>query len=184
MLNKKSINLIYKWRVKAGTLGLVLALFFAQPTISSFLAGFTICGLGLALRAWACGHLKKDKSLAISGPYRFTRNPLYLGNLIIGLSVVITSLSLIVAIYFVLYFFIFYPVIIVVEKEKMKQRFPEEYNQFEEHVPLFFPTLKPSLPQNNPRFSWSLYLQNKEWRAVVAGFLFWGIILAKMLLLK
>lgn len=184
MKNKKILQLLYGWRVRMGSLGLLLALILAKPSPLSLGVGFAVCYLGLGLRAWACGHLKKDKSLAISGPYRFTRNPLYLGNLVIGISVVIASRSVVVVAYFILYFLIFYPVIVSVEKAKMKQRFPAEYLQFEENVPLFFPTLKPSLPRSDQRFKWSFYYQNKEWRAGLASFLFWVILFAKLLLLK
>ncbi|MCP2620358.1 hypothetical protein NLC35_03850 [Candidatus Aminicenantes bacterium AC-334-K16] len=183
MAEKKVINLLYRWRVRVGSLGLVVALIFAAPTGLSLLAGLVICFLGLGLRAWACGHLEKDKALTISGPYRFTRNPLYLGNLIIGLSVVIAARSMVVLSYFLFYFLLFYPVIISYEKQKMKQIFPEDYHQFENQVPLFFPSLKPALPRNNRRFQWSLYQKNRELRAVGAALIFWALLLSKMLFL-
>jgi len=180
MGKKKIIALIYRWRVRVGSLGLLLALILAKPSWLSLGVGLSVCGLGLGLRTWACGHLEKDKALTISGPYRFTRNPLYLGNLIIGLSVVIGARSVIVLFYFLFYFLLFYPVIISVEKQKMQQIFPHEYPEFENQVPLFFPSLKPSLPRNNRRFQWSLYQKNKEIRALWAALIFWSLLTIKM----
>jgi len=179
-VEKKIVPFLYRWRVRVGSLGLLLALLLAKPTWCSLLVGLGVCLVGLGLRTWACGHLEKDKALTISGPYRFTRNPLYLGNLIIGLSVVIGARSLIVFIYFLSYFLLFYPVIISVEKQKMQQIFPNEYRKFENQVPLFFPCLKPSLPRNDRRFQWSLYQKNREIRALWAALVFWGLLVIKM----
>src|ERR1044072_9508963 len=60
-------------------------LFFARPTPKMLLIGASVSLLGLALRAWAAGHIRKYAQLATSGPYAFTRNPLYLGRFLLGL---------------------------------------------------------------------------------------------------
>ena len=93
MSDSKIITTIYKWRVRFGLLALILTVLFARPNLISLLTGLTVTILGLILRLWACGHLKKEKELTTSGPYRHTRNPLYLGNVIIGIGVVIGALG-------------------------------------------------------------------------------------------
>ena len=74
---------------------------------------------GLLLRAWASGHLRKEKELTISGPYQYTRNPLYLGSLVIGAAIVIGCRSWWIFVIFILYFLLFYPVAVLFEQEKM-----------------------------------------------------------------
>jgi len=80
---------LYRWRVRAGFLGIIVTIIIAKPSLLSLLTAMGICSLALILRTWAAGHLKKEKELTISGPYQYSRNPLYLGNVIIGISVVI-----------------------------------------------------------------------------------------------
>jgi len=118
-----------------------------------------------------------DRSLSLhqksSGPYRYTRNPLYLGNLLIGIGVVVSALSLWVLAVFLVLFLVFYPVVIHSEKQKMEHLFPTEYTTYREKVPLFLPNLKPSLPRQTTPFSRSLYKKNKECRALIGTAIFW-----------
>jgi protein-S-isoprenylcysteine O-methyltransferase Ste14 len=182
MPDSKIWKFIYTWRVRFGFLGIVLALLLSRPTVISLLVGLMITDVGLLLRFWACGFLRKDKRLAVSGPYRYTRNPLYLGNLIIGIGVVAGSYSVWVALIFLLYFLIFHPVIILVEKTRMKNLFPEEYEEYSQRVPLFFPALRPSLPKSHQKFSLELFQKNKEYRALLGAVIFWTIIAVKLIL--
>jgi protein-S-isoprenylcysteine O-methyltransferase Ste14 len=170
---------IYKWRVRSGLLFALAALVFAQPNLCSLLAAFGLAIIGLALRTWASANLKKEKELTISGPYRYTRNPLYLGNLILGIAIAIAAQSWLVLIFFLAYFAIFYPVIIYVEKERMAQIFPERYQEFSAKVPLFFPALRARMASVNNGFSWDLYIKNKEYRALIGTILYWIALAAK-----
>jgi protein-S-isoprenylcysteine O-methyltransferase Ste14 len=153
----------------------------AQPALVSLLAGGTICCLGLVFRGWASGHLRKEKELTVSGPYRYTRNPLYFGNLIIGIGVVVAAHSWWVAGIVVVYFLLFYPVIIRVEIERMKRLFPEKYRDYSQRASLFWPALKSSLPLSH-RFSWNLYKKNKEYRALVGALAFWVLLAIRLIL--
>ena len=173
---------LYAWRVRAGLLGVVLAAIFTNPNITSLTAGFAVCLAGLFLRAWAAGHLRKDEELTVSGPYRRTRNPLYLGNLVIGLGIVIASRSLWVLGILTIYFLLFYPLIIQMEVEKMRNLFPREYTEYSQKIPLLFPFRWSSSPFKKRKFSWELYLKNKEWRALLGTIIFWLIMLTKLLL--
>lgn len=182
-MNRASIiDAVYRWRVRCSLMGLILAVVLARPNFQSLLAGLGFCILGLLLRAWACGHLRKDVKLTTSGPYRYTRNPLYLANLIIGISVVAAARSWWVFAFFCLYFLLFYPVIIKREKEKMEKFFPGKYEEYSQKVPLFFPALKPNPPASEKTFDWALFKKNKERRAGIAALFFWAIIMLKMIL--
>jgi len=153
MAESKIFSTIYTWRVRSGLLALVLTILFARPTLLALLIGLAVTSAGLALRLWACGHLKKEKELTTSGPYRHTRNPLYLGNLFIGIGVVISSYSWWAVLIFAIYFLVFYPVIILEEKGRMKKLFPNQYKPYSQKVPLFFPNFRPSWPKGPRKFS-------------------------------
>jgi len=176
-------DIIYRWRVRAGFIGLILVILLSRATLYSLLGGMGLCLLAITLRTWASGHLKKEKELTISGPYQFTRNPLYLANFIIGASVVVASNSLWILGFFIVYFLIFYSVALKREREKMKELFPGEYEKYKKRVPFFLPSLKNSSSSNKNKFSWRLYKKNKECRALLGAVVFWLIMWAKMIFL-
>src|SRR5437870_13772401 len=92
-----------RWRVPLGFVCAALFLFFARPNVWTLIVGGGVALPGLALRAWASGHLRKNETLATSGPYAYTRNPLYLGSFLIGLGFTIASgQSLLIAIFLVM----------------------------------------------------------------------------------
>jgi protein-S-isoprenylcysteine O-methyltransferase Ste14 len=164
---------ISRWRVRISLVCALLAVVLAKPKLWSLFVGLGLTLLGLFIRTWACGHLEKEKKLITTGPYRYTRNPLYLGNLLIGIGVVVSALSLWVLAVFLVLFLVFYPVVIHSEKQKMEHLFPTEYATYREKVPLFLPNLKPSLPRQTTPFSRSLYKKNKEYRALIGTAIFW-----------
>ncbi|MFW6124144.1 MAG: methyltransferase family protein [Acidobacteriota bacterium] len=171
-----------KWRVRAGSLAALASLILARPSFKSILLGFLISLLGLFLRTWACGHIQKEEKLSVSGPYRYTRNPLYLGNLIIGIGIIAGSRSWWVFGIFCFYFLIFYPVVIDIEKQKMEKLFPKQYKNFKK-VPLFIPNLQPKLFQDKKKFRWGLFLENKEYRAFTGVMLFWAAMIIKTIMI-
>jgi protein-S-isoprenylcysteine O-methyltransferase Ste14 len=175
------IDVIYRWRVRYGLFGVLLAAILARPTLWSIAIGFLVCIPGLLIRCWACGNIRKEKKLAMTGPYRYTRNPLYFGNLILGIGIVIGARSWFVLGIFIIYFLVFYPIIINQEKKRMNEFFPEEYEEYKNKTPLFFPTLKPSLPQYKQTFSWTQYRRNREIRALTGVLIFWAIMIVKAL---
>ncbi len=175
---------LYRWRVRAGTPALVGALVFARPSLDSLIAGLGVGLLGLGLRAWAAGHLKKEKVLAVSGPYRFTRNPLYLGTLLIAAGAVVASRSWPVSALMAAYFAVFYPVIVREERDRMRALFPEAYGPYERAVPLFLPAPGRSGEGTGARFDLALFRKNKEIRAILGTVAFWGLMVLKMLVIR
>lgn len=163
---------LYHKRVRSSLISVIAAVILARPNLLSLLAGAGFITLGLLLRGWACGHLTKDRKLTTSGPYRYTRNPLYLGSLWIALGVTATSRSWWVAALFALNFLLFYPVAIYKERKAMKDLFPESYADYSSEVPLFFPGWRPHTNARAKSFSWDLYKINKEYRALVAALIF------------
>lgn len=178
------LELLSRLRVRTGSLAAVAVILLATPTWRSILAGVLLSALGLAVRTWAAGHLRKEKKLAVSGPYRYSRNPLYLGNFILAIGIAAGAYSWWVLALFIVYFAIFYPLLILHEKKRMKELFPEEYEEYGKRVPLFFPTLRKKNDVSPEKFSWLLYKQNKEYRALLATAAFWLLLIAKLLLLN
>jgi hypothetical protein len=111
--------------------------------------------------------------LATSGPYQYTRNPLYMGNLILGVAIVMAAQSWWVLAFFLVYFLTFYPVLIKVENNRMAELFPESYPEYSAKVPLFFFPLRSGFNSEKRRFSWNLYKRNKEYRALISVILYW-----------
>ncbi len=184
MMNPRVKELFNRWRVRVGWIAAIAVIILARPTWLALAEGIFVSVIGLAIRAWASGHLQKEKELTVSGPYRFSRNPLYLGSLIIGVGIVVGARSWWALGLFVVYFGAFYPLIIRRERDRMKQLFPEQYEEYKKTVPSFFPSLKKRSIPSGTRFSWSLYKQNKEYRALVGGLVFWLILTAKIFLLN
>jgi protein-S-isoprenylcysteine O-methyltransferase Ste14 len=74
-------------RVTLGFVVAAAALLLARPTWKTWSAGLAIACAGEALRIWAAGHLDKSREVTRSGPYRWTRHPLYVGSSIMALGV-------------------------------------------------------------------------------------------------
>jgi len=171
-------------RVRSGSVLAIAVLLLSHPTGPSLLRGALAAAVGLSVRAWASGYLQKEKTLAISGPYRYSRNPLYLGNFLIGAGIVLAARSWWVLGLFVLYFGVFYPLMIIRERDRLARLFPEEYREYGRQVPLFLPCFFKRHQGGAGRFSGRVYLQNKEYRALAGALAFWGLLAVKYLLLK
>ena len=173
-----------RFRVRVGSVVAIAVILIARPTWQSMAFGVVISFLGLSIRAWASGHLRKEKRLTVSGPYRYSRNPLYLGNFFLGTGIVVGSRSWWVFGVFVAYFIFFYPLIIRKERERMRALFPDEYEEFRRRVPPFFPSFLRRHQPSQDKFSWALYRQNREHRALIGTMSFWLVLALKILLLN
>ena len=131
----------------------------AEPARGSLALGLPVAAGGLLLRAWAAGHLAKNTELAVTGPYGYTRNPLYLGTLIVAAGLVLAARRLELALLF--------GTVIELEEQHLRKLFPA-YADYAARVPL----LLPRWPRYGERgvFRRALYLRNQEYNAL-AGFL-------------
>jgi protein-S-isoprenylcysteine O-methyltransferase Ste14 len=171
---KPYADVVARLRVPSGFLIVAVFAWFSHPTALSLAIGLPISLVGLALRAWAAGCLAKDQELATGGPYAFTRNPLYLGTLVVaaGLSVAARSFGLGV-LFAAVFFFVYLPVI-QNESEHLRRLFGD-YAAYAAVVPLLLPRLTRFHAKNSNRFRLALYLKNQEYNAGVgfaAGMLF------------
>jgi protein-S-isoprenylcysteine O-methyltransferase Ste14 len=163
----KGPGLPSRHRVAAGWLvGLLLAL-LARPTPAWLLLGLPLACLGEALRIWASGHIEKTKALATGGPYAHSRNPLYLGSLLIALGVAVACASAWVALAMAAYFAAFYPAVMREEATFLAGKFPAEYAAWAQAVPMLWPRLRPAGPRRS-RFELRRVQANREWRTALA----------------
>ena len=156
-----------RYRVPAGWLVGLAVLALARPTPAWLLAGVPLAFLGEALRLWASGHIEKTKRLATGGPYAHSRNPLYLGSLLIALGVAVACASPWVLLAVAAYFLAFYPAVMREEAAFLAAKFPAEYSAWAAAVPLFWPRPAPAGPRGS-RFEWSRVRDNREWRTALA----------------
>jgi protein-S-isoprenylcysteine O-methyltransferase Ste14 len=142
-------------------------LYLARPTGFSLALGLPLVLFGEAVRVWASGHIEKTKVLATGGPYAHTRNPLYVGSVLLALGFAVSAASPWVAVGILVYFAAFYPSVMKEEADFLRRKFPEEYAAWEREVPVFLPRLAPAGPRTS-RFSFARVQANKEWRTVLA----------------
>jgi protein-S-isoprenylcysteine O-methyltransferase Ste14 len=155
-----------RWRV---TLGFVLAavvLWFAQPTRTSLLWGALVAGLGEVIRIWAAGHVEKSREVTRSGPYRFTRHPLYLGSSVMGVGIALASASWLVAAIVLGYLALTISAAIRAEEAHLREKFGGEYDAYAARI----------APPMIRSFSMTRALANREHHTIA------GLVLALLLL--
>ena len=172
---------IQRWRVPFGFLSAGLFVLLARPRPITLVIGAAISIFGLALRAWAAGHIRKNDMLAISGPYAYTRNPLYLGSFFLGLGFTVAAYRWELALLFAALFFGIYFPVMRVESATLEGLFGDSFRQYASEVPLFLPRLTPFRGKSSSRtnFDASLYLRYREYRAVLGLLIAWGFLAFK-----
>ena len=139
----------------------------ATPTRLSLAAGLPIVVLGLAIRAWAAGHLVRNEQLATSGPYAYLRDPLYLGRLflIVGFGVIghnwpcYALMALGLGVFFLNYM----PRKLRKETQRLERAFGPAYVNYRRQVRSLIPRLSPYPERSRKRWEWNLYWQvNRE----------------------
>ena len=164
---------IARWRVRLGYLLAIPVLFFARPNPKSVAIGTAIGILGLWLRAYAAGYLKKQEVLTTTGPYAYTRNPLYLGSAVLAAGSAWAMHSWISASILGVYFAAVYYVVMRREEGELRGHFGEAFEAYARRVRLFFPRLMPVRMEATSAgaFSFAQYKKNHEYQAAL-GFVF------------
>lgn len=158
---------VAKLRVLCGFVLVGTFAWLSHPSILSLEIGLPVALLGLLLRGWAAGHLRKNMDLARSGPYAWVRNPLYIGTLLAAAGFVIASLRWELALIFAAVFLLIYLPVIELEEQHLRKLFPE----YAEYAALV-PKLLPAIPRRRSPlgFRWAVYRRNEEYQAAL-GFL-------------
>ncbi|MGB2620968.1 MAG: methyltransferase [Candidatus Acidiferrum sp.] len=161
-----------RWRVRLSYPCALLVLWFARPTPRRILWAAPIGLLGLLVRARAAGHLHKQEVLTVTGPYAYTRNPLYFGSSILALAAAVAARSWISAAIIFVYFALFYSLVMRREEDELRLHHGAAFDEYARSVPLFFPRLTPAKLSFAPAgsFSYAQYRKNHEFQAAI-GFL-------------
>lgn len=154
-------------RVSLGLFTAVVAAALARPTWTSWELGLVVAAAGEAIRVWAAGHLEKSREVTTSGPYRWTRHPLYVGSTVMAVGIVLASRSWVVAACAAVYMGVTLTAAIRTEEAFLRRTFGDAYDRYER---------REGRPTGR-RFSLARAMRNREYRAV-AGLLLGFTLLA------
>lgn len=164
---------IARLRVSLGFIVAGVAFWFAEPSAGSLLGGGVVAGIGEAVRVWAAGHLRKGQEVTTSGPYSFTRHPLYLGSFLLGLGFVIAASHTIVTVVVIGYLGIMLVVAMKLEEATLHDAFGATYSRY----------AGGSLGPSTRPFRVAQALKNGEHRAVAGFAAALGVLALKVLYL-
>jgi protein-S-isoprenylcysteine O-methyltransferase Ste14 len=156
-------RVLARWRVTLGFVVAVLVVVFAAPTWATWRIGLVVAIVGEAIRVWAAGHLEKSREVTRSGPYRWTRHPLYLGSSVLALGVIVAANSAVVAVAGIVYMGTTIGAAIRTEEAFLKRQFGDTYERYQ----------RSEAEPMERRFSLARARRNREHRAVaglVGGF--------------
>ncbi len=159
-------------RVPLGFIAASVALILARPTWTTWCVGLVVAIAGEAMRIWAAGHLEKGHEVTRSGPYRWTRHPLYVGSVVLAIGIVIASRSVAVAIVAAVYMSATLMAAIRTEEAFLRRTFGDTYERY---------SRSETAPMSRS-FSLARVRRNREYRAVIglaAGF---GLLALRILL--
>ncbi len=170
-----------RWRVPLHFLLAAVLFWLARPMPRLLAAGAVVVTLGLLLRGWAGGHLRRESPLTVSGPYAHVRHPLYLGTALVLVGFALASAApVLVAIVGAYFLVVFIPVMRREEQERRTSA-GERYSTYAAQVPALWPRLRPAqLEGSTSRFDWQQYWRNREWRAAVGCVMLLAVLYAKM----
>jgi protein-S-isoprenylcysteine O-methyltransferase Ste14 len=149
-------RVLARWRVFLGFVFAALALWLATPTTTTLLYGAMVSVSGELIRIWAAGHLEKSKEVTRSGPYQFTRHPLYLGSSLIGIGFAVAANHVVVATIVVVYLLLTLTAAMRSEEAHLREKFGDAYDAYVENR---------SDPMKR-RFSWRRAIANREHHAI------------------
>ena len=144
-----------RFRVTIGFVAGIAAWWLSRPTLRSLIAGALVAAVGEGIRIWAAGHLEKGREVTTSGPYAFTRHPLYVGSTIIGLGFAVASASVVVAVVVFAYLAVTLTAAIATEEAHLTEKFGALYPDYREGRVVVEPR----------RFSLARAMRNREYRA-------------------
>lgn len=164
---KPYADFVQRLRAPSGFALVAAFAYWSEPTVRSLSIGLAVAVMGLLLRGWAAGHLEKNQRLATGGPYALTRNPLYIGTLLVAAGLAIASRQPGLAVLFAAAFGLIYLPAIELEEQHLRKLFPE-YREYARDVPRLGFRLNGQGARQSFRFA--LYRKNEEYKAA-AGFL-------------
>jgi protein-S-isoprenylcysteine O-methyltransferase Ste14 len=164
-------------RVPLGFVFAAAYIWLSRPAPASIMIGSCVAFAGLFIRALASGHVEKNEVLATSGPYAHTRNPLYLGSIILAAGFLIAARSWWLSLIAAAMLLVIYIPVIRSEEAFLRQRFPE-FDDYAAQVPRLFPRAR-AYQRRPGSFSWHLYWKHREYNAALGAGLMIAVLIAK-----
>ncbi|MDD3628106.1 MAG: isoprenylcysteine carboxylmethyltransferase family protein [bacterium] len=160
-----------KIRTKLGFLAAVILVLFSAESVPVrlLIPGLVLIVIGELIRLWSAGHLKKTKEITCSGPYKYTRNPLYIGSFFILIGFLIMLQNWIIAVVIFPLFLIIYPLTIKKEERHLLEKFGDDFQRYMESVPRIIPILKAGEFSSEDKFNFQLMLKNREYQGVLGA---------------
>lgn len=169
-------------RVPLGFVSAAVFLWLARPTWASIALGCVVAAPGLWLRAVAAGHVRKNAELTTTGPYAYTRNPLYLGSILIALGFAGAANNPWIGVVLVGLFFAIYLPVIRSEEAFLRRTFPS-FDDYARSVPRLLPRLSPANDEPGT-FSQELYRKHREYNALIGAGLMMLALVLKLLFIS
>ncbi|HVG28077.1 MAG TPA: isoprenylcysteine carboxylmethyltransferase family protein [Acidobacteriaceae bacterium] len=150
------------WLVLSGTLSKAGWLSFTGATNAVLMVAIVLVAMGAFLRVWGAAYVGASvvqsqtmhgQRLLVDGPYRRTRNPLYLGTLLhtLGLAILMPASG---AMFAVVLLWTFQVRLALAEEPFLLQRFGEAYRAYRARVPRFLPSPTPQVASAGVRPRW------------------------------
>jgi len=166
-------------RVPLGFLFVIFYFWLARPTLYSLLMSLILVVPGILLRGYASGYVKKNTELAITGPYGYTRNPLYLGSILIAFGFALAARSIWTAVALALLFLVIYGPVILDEEEFLRAKFPG-YAEYARRVPRLVPRPWALQSKEKGKFSFELYLKHREYNSLLGSLCMYVLLVVRM----
>jgi protein-S-isoprenylcysteine O-methyltransferase Ste14 len=169
-------------RVPMGFVFAVVYVLLARPTFMSMAWSLLLVLPGIWLRAYASGYVKKNAELTVTGPYAYTRNPLYLGSMMIAFGFAVASRSIVIVILLALLFAVIYVPVIRSEEAFLRNAF-DGFDAYAASVPRLLPRLRPvRLAQNSTgEFSFALYKKHREYNALMGAAAIYAVLALRII---
>jgi protein-S-isoprenylcysteine O-methyltransferase Ste14 len=171
-------------RVPLGFIFAAVFLWLARPTWHTMLASLLLVVPGVWLRAYAAGYVRKNAELTRTGPYAHTRNPLYLGSMMIAFGFAAAAASWIILIVLAALFMAIYLPTIRSEEMYLREHFAG-FDDYAQKVPRLLPRLTAAPTTDvSGSFSSKLYLHHREYNASMGAIAIYAALAARLLFLK
>jgi protein-S-isoprenylcysteine O-methyltransferase Ste14 len=164
-------------------------IWLARPTFVSMAWSLLLVLPGLWLRGYAAGYVKKNAELTMTGPYAYTRNPLYLGSMLIAFGFAAASKSIVIVLLLAVLFAIIYIPVIHSEEAFLRSRFAD-FDAYAASVPRLVPRLRPvSVATREPErsagsFSFPLYRKHREYNALMGATAIYAVLALRIVFKK
>lgn len=172
-------------RVPLGFVFAAVFLWLARPAPLWLAASLVLVIPGLLLRGYASGYVKKNTELTTTGPYAYTRNPLYLGSMLIAFGFAVAARSLWIALALAVLFAAIYIPVIRSEEAYLRSVFPS-FDEYAARVPRLIPRVVPKRDRGAAAaaFSPALFRKHREYQASIGAASMYAALILKLVVLK